>query len=119
MPHCTTSDDMNNDHGRIENRKCIALPLMPFMVLESKWKGLQSAVLIESERQVNQKKVLNSVIILAYWPHNLYDGITSNHLKKLIGNKKDFWSIRLNDQYRVIFKWDNGEAIDVDVEDYH
>ena len=43
----------------------------------------------------------------------------SNHLKKLIGNKKDFWSIRVNDQYRVIFKWDNSEAIDVDVEDYH
>ena len=43
----------------------------------------------------------------------------SNHLKKLIGNKKNFWSIRVNDQYRVIFKWDNGEAIDVDVQDYH
>ena len=43
----------------------------------------------------------------------------SNKLKKLSGKMKEFWSIRVNKKYRVIFKWENGEAIDVDVEDYH
>jgi toxin HigB-1 len=43
----------------------------------------------------------------------------SNKLKKLSGKMKSYWSIRVNKQYRVIFKWKNGEAIDVDIEDYH
>ncbi len=43
----------------------------------------------------------------------------SNHLEKLSGNMKDFWSIRVNKQWRVIFKWNKNDAIDVDVVDYH
>ncbi|MDF1655676.1 MAG: type II toxin-antitoxin system RelE/ParE family toxin [Coxiellaceae bacterium] len=43
----------------------------------------------------------------------------SNNLEKLKGNYKAYWSIRVNKQWRVIFKWENNEAIDVDVLDYH
>ncbi|MDF1759572.1 MAG: type II toxin-antitoxin system RelE/ParE family toxin [Coxiellaceae bacterium] len=43
----------------------------------------------------------------------------SNNLEKLKGNYKTYWSIRVNKQWRVIFKWENNEAIDVDVLDYH
>ncbi len=43
----------------------------------------------------------------------------SNRLEKLKGNYKDFWSLRVNKQWRVIFKWEQGAAIDVDVLDYH
>lgn len=43
----------------------------------------------------------------------------SNHLEKLKGNYKDYWSIRVNKQWRIIFKWKNNEAIDVDILDYH
>lgn len=42
-----------------------------------------------------------------------------NRLEKLKGNLKEFWSIRANIQWRVIFKWKDGEAYDVDVVDYH
>jgi toxin HigB-1 len=38
---------------------------------------------------------------------------------KLKGNLKDFYSIRINDQWRVIFRWVNGEAHDVRIVDYH
>jgi proteic killer suppression protein len=43
----------------------------------------------------------------------------SNRLEKLKGNLKDFYSIRINDQWRVIFKWINGEPHEVRIVDYH
>jgi proteic killer suppression protein len=43
----------------------------------------------------------------------------SNRLEKLKGNLKDFYSIRINDQWRIIFKWDKGNASDVEIIDYH
>ena len=43
----------------------------------------------------------------------------SNRLEKLKGNLKDYYSIRVNDQWRVIFKWDKGNASDVEILDYH
>lgn len=43
----------------------------------------------------------------------------SNRLEKLKGNLKAYWSIRANVQWRVIFQWEDGEAFDVDVVDYH
>lgn len=43
----------------------------------------------------------------------------SNRLEKLKGNLKDHYSIRINDQWRIIFKWDNGNVSDVEILDYH
>ena len=43
----------------------------------------------------------------------------SNRLEKLKGKLKDFHSIRINDQWRLIFKWINGEPHDVRIVDYH
>ena len=43
----------------------------------------------------------------------------SNRLEKLKGNLKGFFSIRINDQWRVIFKWVDGDAYEVRVVDYH
>ena len=43
----------------------------------------------------------------------------SNRLEKLKGNLKDFYSIRINDQWRIIFKWNNGNAEQVEIIDYH
>jgi len=43
----------------------------------------------------------------------------SNRLEKLSGNMKDFYSIRINDQWRITFKWHNGNALDVAILDYH
>lgn len=44
---------------------------------------------------------------------------TSNHLEKLIGDRKDQYSIRINQQYRVCFVFENGNAYDVEIIDYH
>ena len=43
----------------------------------------------------------------------------SNRLEKLSGNLKDFYSIRINDQWRIIFQWNNGQAAEVEIVDYH
>jgi proteic killer suppression protein len=43
----------------------------------------------------------------------------SNRLEKLRGNFKDFHSIRINDQWRIIFKWEAGHALEVEITDYH
>jgi proteic killer suppression protein len=43
----------------------------------------------------------------------------SNRLEKLKGNLKSFYSIRVNNQWRIIFKWNNGNAEQVEIIDYH
>ena len=43
----------------------------------------------------------------------------SNNLEKLRGKLKDYYSIRINNQWRIIFKWDSGNASEVEIVDYH
>jgi toxin HigB-1 len=43
----------------------------------------------------------------------------SNRLEKLSGNLKSFYSIRINDQWRIIFKWLQNSAHEVEIIDYH
>jgi len=43
----------------------------------------------------------------------------SNKLKKKKGDLKDYYSIRINDQWRIIFKWSDGNASEVEIIDYH
>jgi toxin HigB-1 len=46
-------------------------------------------------------------------------GPPSNRLEKLLGSKADFYSIRINDQWRIVFKWDDGFSEKVSITDYH
>ena len=43
----------------------------------------------------------------------------SNRLEKLLGKAKEFYSIRINDQWLIIFKWNAGNASEVEIIDYH
>jgi proteic killer suppression protein len=42
-----------------------------------------------------------------------------NRLEALRGNRKGQWSIRINDQWRICFRWAQGDAMDVEIVDYH
>ena len=42
-----------------------------------------------------------------------------NHLEKLKGDRDGQYSIRINDQWRVCFRWSDGDAYDVEITDYH
>jgi proteic killer suppression protein len=43
----------------------------------------------------------------------------ANRLEKLTGKRRDYHSIRINDQWRIIFKWSMGHAENVQIIDYH
>ena len=43
----------------------------------------------------------------------------SNRLEKLRGDRAGFYSVRVNDQYRVVFRFGGGSAVDVRCTDYH
>ena len=43
----------------------------------------------------------------------------SNKLEKLKGQLNDYYSVRINDKWRIIFKWDSGNASVVEIIDYH
>ncbi len=43
----------------------------------------------------------------------------SNRLEKLRGDLEGYWSLRINDQWRIIFRWENTDALDIEITDYH
>jgi proteic killer suppression protein len=43
----------------------------------------------------------------------------NNNLEALRGNRTGQWSIRINDQWRICFKWKDSNAIEVEITDYH
>ena len=45
--------------------------------------------------------------------------IRGNRFEALKGDRKGQFSIRINDQYRICFRWENDNALDVEIVDYH
>ncbi|HEX4660127.1 MAG TPA: type II toxin-antitoxin system RelE/ParE family toxin [Streptosporangiaceae bacterium] len=58
--------------------------------------------------QLNQAAVLSDLL-----------APPSNHLEKLRGEREGQYSIRINDQWRVCFRWTESGAEDVEIVDYH
>jgi proteic killer suppression protein len=69
--------------------------------------GIQQ-VALRKLRIVNNAKNINDLLIPP-----------ANRLEKLSGNRVGQYSIRINDQWRVCFAWKDGDAIDVEITDYH
>ena len=83
---------------------------------EKIWQGVRSSKLPNEIQDVSRRKLrmLNN-------SENLIDLRIppSNRLEKLVGNLVNYHSIRINSQWRIIFKWENGNADDVQIIDYH
>lgn len=45
--------------------------------------------------------------------------LPANRLEKLKGDQEGRYSIRINDQWRICFRWQDGDAYDVEIIDYH
>ena len=45
--------------------------------------------------------------------------VPGNRLEALKGDLNGFHSIRINDQWRVVFRWEGGNAFEVEIVDYH
>ena len=43
----------------------------------------------------------------------------NNRLEKLKGDRQEQYSIRINDQWRICFIWDDSDAYEVEITDYH
>ena len=80
------------------------------------WEGLRARRLPGEVQQVGRRKLrmINSA-------QSLQDLLVppANRLEKLKGNLIDYYSIRINDQWRVIFQWKDGKAERVQILDYH
>jgi proteic killer suppression protein len=46
-------------------------------------------------------------------------GLPGNRLEALKGDRKGQHSLRVNDQWRLCFRWKDGDAYDVEIVDYH
>ena len=80
------------------------------------WEGFKSSKLPHDIQNVARRKLrmLNNST-------NMNDLMVppSNRLEKLKGKLKDQYSIRINDHWRIVFRWDNGHSFDVQITDYH
>jgi len=83
---------------------------------EKVWNGERSSKLPLEVQKVGRRKLrmLNNSIDI-----NDLRIPPANRLEKLSGNFAEFYSIQINDQWRIIFKWSQGHAFDVQIIDYH
>jgi len=60
-------------------------------------------------------------LAILHWATSLADLAVpgGNHLEPLKGDRKGLHSIRINDRYRLAFVWNNDDATDVEIVDYH
>ncbi len=80
------------------------------------WEGIKSRKLPSDIQNVARRKLrmLNNAMVLS-------DLMIppSNRLERLKGDREDSYSIRINDQWRLCFKWIDGDAYNVEIVDYH
>lgn len=83
---------------------------------EKIWNGIQSKKLPANIQNVARRKLrmINNA-------QNINDLRIppSNHLEKLSGNLEGFHSIRINKRWRIIFIWENDNAFNIQIVDYH
>jgi proteic killer suppression protein len=80
------------------------------------WKGVRSrrlppdiqAVALRKLRMLNQARTVEDMRVPP-----------GNRLEPLKGSRKGQWSIRINQQWRICFRWNDGGADDVEIVDYH
>ena len=72
---------------------------------------LDLALQAKSVRLLDQINVITDIETLRAPP--------SNHLEKFAGDYNGYWSIRINIKWRIVFKWIDGNAYNVDIVDYH
>ena len=80
------------------------------------WDGIRSIKLPNEIQQIARRKLRML--------HNSIDKKDlmiplSNRLEKLHGAYQEYYSIRINDRWRIVFQWENGHSFKVEIIDYH
>ena len=83
---------------------------------EKIWEGIKSKALPSEIQQVARRKLrminnADNINDLRIPP--------ANHLQKLKGELKGYYSIRINDQWRIIFIWESNNTKNLEIIDYH
>ncbi|RYG01182.1 MAG: plasmid maintenance system killer family protein [Chitinophagaceae bacterium] len=83
---------------------------------EKIWKGNRISKMPHTVQEIGRRKLrmINNAIDLADLRIP-----PANRLEKLAGDLRAFYSIRINDQWRIIFQWNSGNASEVEIIDYH
>lgn len=83
---------------------------------EKIWSGQWSRKL----PQEIQQRVLNKLAMI-HRSQDIHDLRVppSNHLERLSGDRVGQYSIRINQQWRICFRWQNGNAYELEITDYH
>ena len=85
-------------------------PVVPFLVRLVKARGGVQRLLNIGYKMHQPHKIVD-LSELAVPP--------GNHLERLRGDRKGQHSIRINDQYRICFRWEAGDVYEVEIADYH
>ena len=80
------------------------------------WSGERSRRLPPDIQAVALRKLM-----MLHRSHTLQDLRVppANRLEQLVGKRAGTWSIRVNRQWRICFRWNDGDAHDVEIVDYH
>jgi proteic killer suppression protein len=92
------------------------------MIESFKHKGLRQLFEDDNPRDVNPEHVRKiRQILAALYAAQMIEALNlpTFRLHPLTGNLKGFWSITVRANWRIIFRFENGKAFDVDLVDYH
>jgi proteic killer suppression protein len=90
-----------------------------------RWKDVEARKIFDLERS---RKLPFDIQRVALRKLRMLDAATSltdlkvppaNHLEKLSRDRQGQWSIRINDQWRICFAWEDESAHEVEIADYH
>ncbi|MBI4828391.1 MAG: type II toxin-antitoxin system RelE/ParE family toxin [Nitrospinae bacterium] len=73
--------------------------------------GFLKTIIKPAGRKITMLQMAASLSDLAAFP--------GNRLEKLKGKRNGQYSVRINDQFRICFRFENGDAFDVEITDYH
>ena len=78
-----------------------------YRLASRRWAAV-ARVALRKLRLLHRARALNDLVALP-----------GNHLEKLKSDRAGQYSIRVNDQYRICFRWEGSDAFDVELTDYH
>ncbi|OYU49111.1 MAG: plasmid maintenance system killer protein [Rhizobiales bacterium PAR1] len=76
-------------------------------ICDRRWRGFESVAI----RKLDMLDAAIRIEVLRLPP--------GNRLERLQGDREGQWSIRINDKWRICFRWVNGDVEDVEIVDYH
>jgi proteic killer suppression protein len=113
---------MRFDAGKIALYTCPGSGVPAVMIESFKHKGLKRLFEDDDRRGVNPQHVrkLRQLLALLQAAENIADlDYPTLRLHPLKGDLQGFWSITLRANWRIIFRFENGKAFDLDLVDYH